>query len=139
MLVQKQGAGASGHWYEGHVHVVRQSEVGLVFHSSFGGWTSSQRYNVRFKLNRIVMRRQHQALDSAFEEDRVLFPAQEHVEEVSITRRLSFINPLIAGNPRQREAVQTIVHQQPGAPPFVVFGPCVLTPLSKLPYIFAGC
>jgi hypothetical protein len=67
MLVQRQGTGGSGHWYEGHVHVVRQSEVGLVFHPSFGGWSASQRYTVRFQLNRIVMRRQHQALDSAFE------------------------------------------------------------------------
>ncbi|RXW14391.1 hypothetical protein EST38_g11467 [Candolleomyces aberdarensis] len=123
MLVQRQGIGASGHWYEGHVHVVRQNEVGLVFHSSFGGWTASQKYNVRFKLNRIVLRRQHQALDSAFEEERVLFPTQAHVEDVAITRRILFINSLIAGNPRQREAVQTIVHQQPGSPPFVVFGP----------------
>lgn len=48
--------------------------IGLVFHSSFGGWTASPRYTVRFKLNRIV-RRQHQALDSAFEEDSPLpFP-----------------------------------------------------------------
>ncbi|RXW12422.1 hypothetical protein EST38_g13432 [Candolleomyces aberdarensis] len=63
------------------------------------------------------------ALDLDFGEDRVLFPTQAHVEDVNVTQQVSFINPLIASNPRQREAVQSIVHQQPGSPPFVVFGP----------------
>ncbi|KAJ2936529.1 hypothetical protein H1R20_g564, partial [Candolleomyces eurysporus] len=124
ILVQRRGASASGRWFEGRVHVVQQNQVALAFHPRFHkDWSALQRYNVRFKLTRIVLRRQHQALDLDFREDRVLFPTQAHVEDVNVIQQLSFINPLIASNPRQREAVQAIVHQQPGSPPFVVFGP----------------
>ncbi|KAH6909397.1 RNA helicase [Coprinopsis sp. MPI-PUGE-AT-0042] len=123
ILVQKVDAPA-GHWFEGHVHVVRRDQVGLCFHTSFAGWTRVQRYNIRFKLNRIVLRRQHQALDSAFEEDRVLFPLQEHVLSMPYRRsRLVYFNSLISGNEPQVRAVSNIVHLPPGSPPFVVFGP----------------
>ncbi|KAH6905317.1 RNA helicase [Coprinopsis sp. MPI-PUGE-AT-0042] len=123
ILVQKVDA-PTGHWFEGHVHIVRRDQVGLCFHTSFAGWTRLQRYNIRFKLNRIVLRRQHQALDSAFEEDRVLFPLQQHVLPMPYRRiRLVYFNSLISGNEPQVRAVSNIVHLPPGSPPFVVFGP----------------
>ncbi|KAF9457919.1 P-loop containing nucleoside triphosphate hydrolase protein [Collybia nuda] len=125
ILVQKEGA-TQGHWYEGGVHVLRKEEVGLRFHRSFS-WASGQRYNVRFKLNRIPMRRQHQGMDSAFSQPRVLFPAKDHVSPEpypTITeKRLRLVNALIAKNPLQLQAVISIVSQPAGAVPFVVFGP----------------
>ncbi|KAH6905316.1 RNA helicase [Coprinopsis sp. MPI-PUGE-AT-0042] len=123
ILVQRVDAPA-GHWFEGHVHFVRRDQVGLCFHTSFANWTPSQRYNIRFKLNRTVVRRQHQALDSAFEEDRVLFPLPQHVISMPYRRsRLVYFNSLVAGNEPQVRAISHIVHLQPGSPPFVVFGP----------------
>ncbi|KAF6757614.1 RNA helicase [Ephemerocybe angulata] len=127
MLVQRQDA-PSGQWLEGHVHVVRQSEVGLCFHSSFSAWSLSQKYNVRFKLNRIVLRRQHQALDSAFEEDRIFFPLQKHLSHTtslgaSQNPGLAYYNPLIGSNERQSLAVKSIANLPEGSAPFIVFGP----------------
>ncbi|RDB30431.1 putative helicase MOV-10 [Hypsizygus marmoreus] len=126
ILVQQRGA-QEGHWFEGGVHVVRKEEVGLRFNASFRGWTRDQRYNVRFKLNRYPVRRQHQALDTAFSEERVLFPEGVHVPRGPYPKqadvRLRVINPLIATNPPQLQAVISIVKQAPGAAPFVIFGP----------------
>ncbi|KAG2071488.1 P-loop containing nucleoside triphosphate hydrolase protein [Suillus decipiens] len=124
-LVQKHGA-VEGHWYEGHVHFVRQASVGLRFDGSFRGWSEQQRYTVRFKLNRIPMRRQHQALDTAFASDKFLFPRKAHI--LPLGSRLGIgpitpFNPLISTNPPQLQAVTSILLQQPGSAPFAVFGP----------------
>lgn len=124
ILVQKVGATA-GHWYEGGVHLVRKEEVGLRFHSSFEGWTKEQKYNIRFKLNRYPMRRQHQALDTVFSPDRILFPIESHIQRCG-SPSLSGIrvyNRLIATNPPQLEAITSILAQKPGAAPFAIFGP----------------
>lgn len=124
-LVQKHGA-VEGHWYEGHVHFVRQASVGLRFDGSFRGWSQQQRYNVRFKLNRIPMRRQHQALDTAFASDKFLFPRKAHILPLASRPGVGPIvpfNPLIATNPPQLQAVTSILLQQQGSAPFAVFGP----------------
>ncbi len=78
ILVQEQNA-SDTRWFEGHVHVVHQAEVGLCFHSSFGRYNEGRRFHVRFKLSRIPLRRQHQAMDTVFMEDRVLFPLLSHL------------------------------------------------------------
>lgn len=115
-----------GHWFEGGVHVLRREEVGLRFHRSFIA-SSSERFHVRFKLNRIPMRRQHQALDKAFSEDRVLFPTNLHrpktIPRPKAPSTIKWHNPLIAGNPPQKQAVLSIVFREPGSMPFVIFGP----------------
>jgi helicase MOV-10 len=123
ILVQKVGATA-GHWYEGGVHLVRKEEVGLRFHSSFGGWTKEQKYNVRFKLNRYPMRRQHQALDTVFSPDRILFPIESHIQRYEYpSPSIKVYNQLIATNPPQLKAIASILAQKPGAAPFAIFGP----------------
>lgn len=126
ILVQKEGAPA-GEWYEGGVHVVRMEEVGLCFNRSFSGWTPQQRYNARFKLNRFPVRRQHQALDTAFSEERILFPTKTHIPNKTYPNqanaRFKVVNPLIASNPPQLQAVTSIMKQAPGSAPFVIFGP----------------
>ncbi|KAL1743982.1 P-loop containing nucleoside triphosphate hydrolase protein [Schizophyllum fasciatum] len=123
ILVQKDGD-SSGRWYEGRVHVVRQAEVGLKFHTSFG-WTSSQRYTVRFKLNRVPLRRQHQALDMVFSQPRALYPDEEHLLSATrfSTAGIRTINPLMGTNLPQLQAVASIVKLPKGSLPFVVFGP----------------
>ncbi|TEB29940.1 P-loop containing nucleoside triphosphate hydrolase protein, partial [Coprinellus micaceus] len=127
ILFQRQNMPTSK-WYEGHVHVVRQREVGLCFHTSFTavGWSKTQKYNVCFQLNRIVLRRQHEALDSPFNQERVFFPTPQHIGKAgpqASTRRIAFCNPLIGANPRQAEAVKEIASLKPGSVPFIVFGP----------------
>ncbi|KAJ6608247.1 P-loop containing nucleoside triphosphate hydrolase protein [Mycena sp. CBHHK59/15] len=129
ILVQKHGT-ALGHWFEGGVHTVRKEEVGLRFSASFRTASPAERFTVRFKLNRYPMRRQHQAMDTAFSEDRVLFPLSAHVPRVSYPTQaraqLRVFNPLIAANAPQLQAVVSIVRRAPGSVPFVVFGPRIL-------------
>ncbi|KAF8156820.1 RNA helicase [Crassisporium funariophilum] len=125
IFVQDQGA-TNGRWFEGHVHVLRQTEVGLCFHGSFPAYTPAKRFHVRFKLNRIPVRRQHQAMDTVFTEDRVLFPFVTHLTGDAIPTSqtpIKLFNTLISTNAPQRQAVVSIVTQRPGSLPFVVFGP----------------
>jgi len=123
ILVKKQ-EDLQGHWHAGHVHVVRRDEVGLVFHESFRGWSTTQKYNVRFKLTRIPLQRQHQALDTVFTESRVLFPEKSHLPKTPVPKLLSkTVNRLILSNTPQLQAVTSIVVAPPGSLPFVVFGP----------------
>ncbi|KAH9477519.1 Putative helicase mov-10-B.1 [Psilocybe cubensis] len=126
ILVQERGS-RDGRWFEGHVHIVRQEEVGLRFHGSFTQYPEGKLFHVRFKLNRIPTRRQHQAMDSVFTEDRVLFPRVTHITPGPARRPASLgmklFNPLINTNPPQLQAVASIVSMRRGSPPFVVFGP----------------
>ncbi|KAJ3568903.1 hypothetical protein NP233_g5406 [Leucocoprinus birnbaumii] len=78
-ILVRRNEGPPGHWYAGHVHFVRQCEVGLRFHQSFEGWSQEQKYHIRFKLNKIPLWRQHQALDTHFDQPRILFPISSHL------------------------------------------------------------
>lgn len=115
-----------GRWFEGHVHLVRQVEVGLCFHGSFP-YDGNRRYHVRFKLNRIPLMRQHQALDTAFDPDRVLFPSLQHLVPAAppstVAVRPYIHNRLIAQNAAQLQAVASIAAKPMGSAPFVIFGP----------------
>ncbi|KIY67632.1 RNA helicase [Cylindrobasidium torrendii FP15055 ss-10] len=109
-----------GSWFEGCVHVVRKEEVGMRFSGRFR--PTGPHYTVRFKLNRYPLRRQHQALNTAFAPQRLLFP------EASPARSLTgcpirFFNTFIARNERQKLAVTCIANLPAGSPPFIVFGP----------------
>lgn len=104
---------------------MRKEEVGLCFHGSFR-WNPTARYTVRFKLNRIPLRRQHQALDAAFHPGRLLFPTDADLQDSRpspATIQPHIYNRLIVGNEAQLQAVASIAHQRPGAAPFVIFGP----------------
>ena len=112
------------------MHVVRQKEVGLRFDASFHKHHSRGAvFNVRFKLNRYPLRRQHQALDAAFAPERILFPTKAHLESEafpSTSHIKPFVyNPQVAANEAQLQAVATIVEQEPGAVPYIIFGPYV--------------
>ena len=85
----------------------------------------TDRVHVRFKLNRSCLRRQHQALEWPLAQERVLFPEPEHVGSNSIPEGISrsLFNPAIGNNPRQLQAVSSIVGAPAGSAPFVLFGP----------------
>ncbi|KAA1476102.1 P-loop containing nucleoside triphosphate hydrolase protein [Dentipellis sp. KUC8613] len=123
ILVQRQGVD-TGKWFEGHVHFVRQMEVGLRFHGSFPVPGLSQQHHVRFKLNRIPVRRQHQALDTAFISERILFPTEAHLPTSTLAaRRIAPFDRNIATNINQMKAVVAMMSLPPGSPPFLLFGP----------------
>ncbi|KAK0437214.1 RNA helicase [Armillaria borealis] len=121
ILVRKKDA-PEGHWFSGGVHGVLLETVGLRFSPKFQV-SPSDRLHVRFKLNRITLRRQHQALETAFAPGRLLFPLATHVLQPSPAVPWTAINQLIDTNARQRQAVDCIIRRQPGAVPFVIFGP----------------
>lgn len=125
ILVQPVGSDG-GKWFEGYVHVVRQYEVGMKLNRSFAP-TASQRFKIRFKLNRYPLRRQHQALDTALHPERLLFPLPPHIllTNVPSTTQIRHMvhNRLIAGNLPQLQAVSSVARAPPGSPPFVIFGP----------------
>ena len=130
MLVQEQGA-TTGRLFEGHVHILRETEVALRFHHSFTVYAPGRQFHVRFRLNRIPIRRQHRAMDAIFTEDRVLFPLVKHLRSggpPSISKSaLKVYNTLISGNEPQLQAVASVVTQPPGSPPFIIFGPSVFS------------
>jgi helicase MOV-10 len=124
--VQPHGA-SPGLWYEGYVHVVHEKEVRLKFNKLF---KTSQAYHVRFKLSRITIMRQHYALDTKNQQDRILFPTTAHASSASRRedakkRKFSFFNNNIANNEQQQLAIRSIVRLPPGSPPFILFGPYV--------------
>ncbi|KAK0204308.1 P-loop containing nucleoside triphosphate hydrolase protein [Desarmillaria ectypa] len=121
ILVRRSDA-PEGHWYSGCVHFVHQVEVGLCFYHSFKA-TSTDRFLVRFKLNRYPLRRQHQALETAFAPARLLQPTEQHVLAPSRASPWRSFNQLIDTNARQRQAVDCVLRQPGGSVPFIIFGP----------------
>ncbi|KAK0452091.1 uncharacterized protein EV420DRAFT_691604 [Desarmillaria tabescens] len=121
ILVRKKDA-PEGHWFSGGVHGVMLETVGLRFSPKFQV-SPSDRLHVRFKLNRIPLRRQHQALETAFAPGRLLLPVAAHILQPSPAVPWTAINPLIDTNARQRQAVDCIIRRRPGTVPFVIFGP----------------
>ncbi|OCH91263.1 P-loop containing nucleoside triphosphate hydrolase protein [Obba rivulosa] len=114
----------SGRCFEGWVHVVRLNDICVGFSTSFKP-AGGQRFNVRFQLNRIPLRRQHQALNAPGLK-RVLFPevvdASSQVMPAAAPSSRLF-NALLRGNPEQLRAISAIKQLKPGAAPYIVFGP----------------
>ncbi|KAJ7676478.1 P-loop containing nucleoside triphosphate hydrolase protein [Mycena rosella] len=126
ILVRQTGVPDSP-WYEGRVHQVHQTHVSLRFDDTFSTYKGTK-FDIKFTLNRLPARRMHQALANSWKESRILFPRAEHISRnlrVSVMQRngISPVNRRIAEDPEQFETVVAIVHQPPGSPPFVVFGP----------------
>lgn len=123
IFAQESGS-PDNRWFEGHVHLVRQAEVGLRFHTSFDAYSPHTRFNIRFHLNRTAVRRQHQVLETAFSEERILFPTPLHLLPLANPLpSINFVNKIIETNEPQAQAIKSIVGQAPGSMPFVVFGP----------------
>lgn len=118
-------------WFKVCVHQVTATSVSLKFHFDFSAHRGS-RVNVRFVLNRLPLRRMHMAnSQSKAEMSRLLFPDASHllghrVTAVQMNLLIPFNRP-VCSNPEQLLAVTTILHQPLGSPPFVIFGPWVLS------------
>jgi helicase MOV-10 len=63
----------------GHVPFVRKAEMGLRSYRSFRRYSEGTTFHIRFRLNRIPLRREYQTLDSSFNEERGLFPTKQHL------------------------------------------------------------
>ncbi|CAK5272785.1 unnamed protein product [Mycena citricolor] len=123
----RQSGQDSGPWHEGRVHKIQQSRVSLHFGDAFNTYKGTK-FDVRFVLNRLPVRRMHQAVRNRFRDARILFPRAEHVlRKTRVTERekseLAPVNRLVAADPEQWETVVTIVNQPRGSAPFLVFGP----------------
>lgn len=125
-ILVKPHASTKPKWWQGYVHRVGLTEVGLRFNKDFSAF-KGQRVDVRFCLNRSVLRRMHQALDSGGLCERLLFPTSKNVlnpkPSSGTLKALNPINRVVGNNPPQRLAVSAIKNLRPGSPPFVIFGP----------------
>ncbi|KIM34474.1 hypothetical protein M408DRAFT_325870 [Serendipita vermifera MAFF 305830] len=125
ILVQHHRS-ARSNWWRGYVHEVQLDRVGLRFHVNFKP-LKGQKFDVRFELNRLTLRRMHQGLDVGGQSPRILFPQDAHVQNHkpldSTIRSLNPFNRYIGQNDPQMIAVAAIRDLPPGSPPFVVFGP----------------
>lgn len=124
-MVQATGAFDEDKWFEGLVIEVRSEEVALQFPPRFSGWSASQTYSVRFGINRYPIRRQHQAINRPFNDDRVFFPLERHVKPLStyVPNMNPMYNTRIAANEPQMRAVKAILRLSAGSHPFIIFGP----------------
>lgn len=125
VLARISGA-ADDNWYEGHVHNIHEAEVGLRFHDTFPKDAETQDLDVRFQLNRVTLRRQHQALCAEHHAGHLVFPptnvdavSESTLSELSVTLN----DPKIASNPRQFRAIKEILSLPSTSPPYIIFGP----------------
>jgi helicase MOV-10 len=111
-----------------HLAVMRMSlRVPTDFSSHHGA-----QFVLRFRHNRITLRRQYHALTTSFPPPRrLLFPS---VSDIKSKRHLSradiynlkfrhLVNRRIRDDPQQLQAVVSILEQAKGSVPFIVYGP----------------
>ncbi|TFY69327.1 hypothetical protein EVG20_g3186 [Dentipellis fragilis] len=86
-------------------------------------------YKLRFKLNRIPLRRMHHALDEQCHLSRLLFPTGNDVPilpriKVEWAQLISKLyNKAISGDSKQLQAVLEVLQRPRGNVPFIIFGP----------------
>ncbi|KAI0691003.1 P-loop containing nucleoside triphosphate hydrolase protein [Cerioporus squamosus] len=125
--IQVQEANApAGRTYEGFVHTVRLDGIRVSFHRSFNA--IGKLFNVCFQLNRVPLRRQHQALVvQTPAHQRLLFPKPTQAGLVQALgpndSPITLFNKAISTNPPQLQAVKSILNLRPGNAPFPLFGP----------------
>ncbi|KAF7291981.1 RNA helicase [Mycena indigotica] len=114
----KHTGSEDGPWYEGRVHQVHQNHVSLRFGDEFSTYRGNK-FDVRFTLNRLPLRRMHQALTNKSNPQRLLFP---DARAPSLNRRSSTaemdqilpVNRLVAEDKEQLETVAAILHRPKG-------------------------
>ncbi|KZV82088.1 P-loop containing nucleoside triphosphate hydrolase protein [Exidia glandulosa HHB12029] len=121
--IRARASGTKDRWFQGRVFAVLLDEVKVKFHGSFDEAIAANA-DVQFELNRLPLRRMHQAIDVQLPSTRILFPAEAHIQGTGDPGSLPQpCNRKIAGNEQQLHAVARITNMPPGSPPFVVFGP----------------
>ena len=85
---------------------------------------------LRFRLNRITLRRQYHALaNSSTSLRRLLFPSVADIKPMKYMSRaeidnLDLVNKNIRHDDQQLQTVVSILRQPKGSVPFIIFGPC---------------
>ncbi|EJD54693.1 P-loop containing nucleoside triphosphate hydrolase protein [Auricularia subglabra TFB-10046 SS5] len=127
IIVRTEGAMPDEKWFEGAIVAIRLAVVEVRFSNHF---EPGSLFEVRFVLNRLPLRRMHQALKMPAAPERILFPDLQHINNLftraQMAERVHQLQPgnrRIAQNRPQREAIANILSLQPGSAPFVVFGP----------------
>jgi len=111
----------------GRVHKVDETKVSLRFGDEFSTYKGTS-FDVRFVLNRLTLRRMHDAITNNNNPTRFLFPGPEHIAGMRRVTQAQMdeivpINRSRGSDEEQLETVTSIVNMPPGSPPFVVFGP----------------
>ncbi|EIN09075.1 P-loop containing nucleoside triphosphate hydrolase protein [Punctularia strigosozonata HHB-11173 SS5] len=114
-------------WYQGRVHELHNTSVDVRFSDSFSTFRGNS-FDVRFVLNRLPLRRAHQAVAIKYPLTHVLFPATRDLAPLrTVTEAqmeaVRLVNRRIAEDREQLQAVATILHRPAGSVPFVIFGP----------------
>lgn len=114
-------------WHEGCVHHVYENHVSLRFGDDFSVYRGTK-FDVRFVLNRLSIRRMHAVLINKREPLRILFPLPADLKTRARMsgRQLAAVRPvnrLIGEDEEQLEVVTAILNRAPGDVPFIVFGP----------------
>ncbi|KAG8730766.1 hypothetical protein FRC10_002366 [Ceratobasidium sp. 414] len=123
VAMKEPGVSRRGPLHGGFVTEVQQSDLIFRMHESFPS-VSNQLWDVRFTVNRLLLRRMHDAVNKAGPHQRILFPNASHRKPRA--RGSGFSIPLdrkVASNPQQSMAVQHILAQPAGDLPFIIFGP----------------
>ena len=111
--------------FEGFVHEIRDTLVYLKFSKKFN-YVPGRKYDVEFRLNRLVFRRMHQAVECASHTARMTFPSLHLALQPVPDARVDALKPFnvdVGNNEAQRRAVASIVNMPPGSNPFIVYGP----------------
>ncbi|KIY67230.1 P-loop containing nucleoside triphosphate hydrolase protein [Cylindrobasidium torrendii FP15055 ss-10] len=114
-------------WYEGRVQFIEEKHVSVRFSDEFSTYRGTK-FDVRFVLNRLPLRRMHNALMNKNDQERLLFPAASHVgQKHRVSRQtidqLAPVNRQVGENPEQMETVAAILNMKQGSIPFIIFGP----------------
>ncbi|KAM4610009.1 putative helicase mov-10-B.1 [Polymixia lowei] len=119
---------SGGTEYQGHVHLVEEDWVKLVFHKKLlKCFVEGMKFNVKFAVNRLTMRIQLRAAKRVAEKHRLkklLLPtwASSSNQQPEL-HTFSPVNPDVKENPEQYKAVQNIVAGSSKPAPYIVFGP----------------
>ncbi|KAJ1532193.1 hypothetical protein ONE63_000814 [Megalurothrips usitatus] len=110
--------------YEGYVLKIVGSRLLLGLHHRFEDQYTDQKLEVRFKINRAVLKSMHRALYllSQHHAQGLMFPSLESSPTHQRPLRPWF-NHDIKSNPEQQAAVRNIVHNSSQNSPYLVFGP----------------
>ncbi|QRV97470.1 RNA helicase [Ceratobasidium sp. AG-Ba] len=123
VAIKGLGITYSGPVYGGYVKDVQMSTVVLRMHEDFPG-LDNERWDVRFTVNRLLLRRMHDSVNKFKTHERILFPSISHrmpsVRSIHATIRL---DRRVAENEKQSLAVRQILGQPAGDVPFILFGP----------------
>ncbi|KAG8681483.1 hypothetical protein FRC09_017455, partial [Ceratobasidium sp. 395] len=123
VAMKEPGISRRGPVHGGFVTEVQQSDLVLRMHESFPS-VSNQLWDVRFTVNRLLLRRMHDAINKSSPHERILFPTLAHGKVPGGGNRvISRLDRRVASNFQQSLAVRQVLVQPPGDVPFIIFGP----------------